>query len=1047
MKFKHILIPLIMLSVIFSSCEDDMPGLNPQPTSPVLEGYYFRLLGFGGDAVASRTNYPNSVQSYFDPGDRVGIFTIDASGTAVQSNLLYTVVGNAGEAQALEDTGTKALEGDGYKYLIYYPYSKTMTLSGLADLTHSVSARQDMSDEDGEGLTEFEKSDFLWDLTTVAVDASNVPLTGSDGNKYVNVVMDHVTATIIINVMSTFGEGSVVPKLLNMQRTVTSGIDLTAAPTVDALRTAVFDEDYKASKLTYNSAHRGEVAMQQIKYSASDKVTDDGRTFRAAVPPQIIESGQTIVTLGATEFKYTNPDDKPLALKPGKRYTFHVNDPTKPFIDIDDDDSWIFDVIDPVTGEKVGLLCREYIRFQPQSADSREHNIKVQDFMTGYPIDVTVNGQEYHTKTISSQVWVFYDLWKFVKNKDHELEDKLINPEPPYSRNQNELKTDDDPYLDSGIALRFINDAHCIFTKFYTEYSDDLIKAGYDPIDDNLTPGGGNYARNWPIGNTITDSYGGIFLANHGQMWVNNSAGYGESSGKQREFYMHGGKIYWGYFHWNDNDFKFNGVRLFVMPDNEDYVTTQEAIKYGHINIIRDTKTGKPIGTEVSYKPYLPSDRNVGVLVPKYINDSRNADEGVITYPLVKIGYNNIWSKKGLRTRYYNTGEPIQCYQHEDLKFAFPHIFEFEYNGDKYKYDANTHSCYKYDTWNDQWNGSYYFPWGYWATEQFPLQMFDIPGSYAYAWHEKFDVYKYLAEEAPESEPLINNPGRREKEITFTKLYNYSAILYERDKLAPLASMCDTRMSSYIPRIVRFYELINYAGFLPAIKIMTNHIMPRSRAGSESYTESQIIEGLRQQKFFTSGLNGQSTSDVYMANVLGLDLRAIGAFAPSGGEAMKPSGNDGTAGYGSYVSFWMDADPKHTPLADDPYLNRTDAVAQFQNKIFKAWHVQNFQNIRTDYLIYDYQIGSFTQSSMNPGGSTLRSRYYAPVRTVLKFNHQNGPNPHEKTNAAASVARGVANMVKGAAKSKAPSVQAVSRVSSSGDDVSVTLTPISIYNR
>lgn len=1040
MKFKHILIPLIMLSVIFSSCEDDMPGLNPQPTSPVLEGYYFRLLGIGGDAVASRTNYPNSVQSYFDPGDRVGIFTIDASGTAVQSNLLYTVVGNAGEAQALEDTGTKALEGDGYKYLIYYPYSKTMTLSGLADLTHSVSAGQNMSDEDDEGLTEFEKSDFLWDLTTVAVDAdSNEPLTGSDGNKYVNVVMDHVTATIIINVMSTFGEGSVVPKLLNMQRTVTSGIDLTAAPTVDALRTAVFNEDYTASKLTYNSAHRGEIAMQQIKYSASDKVTDDGRTFRAAVPPQIIESGQTIVTVGATEFKYTHPDGKPLALKPGKRYTFHVNDPTKPFIDIDDDDSWIFDVIDPVTGEKVGLLCREYIRYQPNRMDSRDNNITLIDQPTGVPVDVEANGTTYHTKTISSQVWVYYDLWKFVKNNSHDLEQYFMTE----ARNQDAYKEDDDPYLDSGTALRFIYDLRFFVNKTeLSETEENRAAAGY-PEEDRIDVN--NVRKYWPYPHQDMWSNGGIFLSKHGQMWAKSPSGnYGESTGNQIEFNMHGGKIYWGCYMWPESGFKFNGVKLFVMP--KDAVDTPTAVQYGHINIIRDTKTGEPIGTEVSYKPYLPSDRNVGVLVPKYINDSRNADEGVITYPLVKIGYNNIWSKQGLRTRYYNNGKPIQCYQRANGKFDFPK------KSVKFTDSSNPYNVH--DIVFDMEMGSIN---GYWSDGFFTeksMREFDNPGCYAYPFNDYFNTYDYLSTFAPEEEGL-KNAARRAEEMKFTKLYNFSAIVYDKDILVPGPGSYDSRMSCYIPRVVRFYELYNYVGAMPGVKLMTSHIT--ARINGKEYSKEQLAEALKKQEFVTNGLGHKM--DSYTSNAAGMDFRPLGILLPqqdsSGFMKVKAGGFSGGGTFGTLVGFWMDGDATHTPLSNLDYFKRSDRVCFVHLQIWDAWDGASYSNIIGRNFRYpeysDITKGTidgigFTEHSLHER-SFCRSRIHCGVRPVLKFNHQNGPNPHEKTNAAASVARGVANMVKGAAKSKAPSVQAVSRVSSSGDDVSVTLTPISIYNR
>jgi len=993
----------------------------------MLEGYYFRLAGID-DAVASRTEYPNAVQSYFEEGDRIGIFTIDAAGTAVQSNLLYTVKGAKGNPQALEDNGTKALEGTDYKYLIYYPYSETMTLTGLANLTHSVSADQDKSLE-GEDLTEFEKSDFLWDMATVAVDESGTTKTDSEGNKFVDVVMDHMTATIVINMISEFGdnsEGSVVPKLLNMQRTVTNGIDLTAAPTVDALRAAVFTEaeGQMKSNLEYKTADCSEIAMQNIKYSASDKMSDDGRSFRAAVPPQIIESDQEIVTVGGIKFKYTHPDGKPLALMPGKRYTFHVNDPTKPFIDIDEDDSWIFDVVDPVTGDKVGLLCREYIRFQPNRMNSRENNITLIDQLTGVPVDVEVNGTTYHTKTISSQAWVYYDLWKFVETNNHDLEKYFMTG----ARNQDTDKEADDPYLDSGTILRFIYDVR-FFVEALSETVADRTAAGYsgeDLIDNS------SVRRYWPEPHQEIYSNGGMFLSKHGQMWCHKEGTkWGQSSGNQIEFNMHGGRIYWGCYTWPETGFKFNGVKLFVMP--EDAVDTPTAVQYGHINIIRDTKTGDPIGTEVSYDPYLPNDRNVGVLVPKYINDSRNADEGVITYPLVKIGYNNIWSKQGLRTRYYNNGEAIPCYQRENGEFDFPKK-KISFVDDSNPYNVHTIT---FDADKMQVDG-------YWTDDFFTEQKMhecDNPGSYAYSFNGYFNTYDYLSQFAPEGDGL-KNATRRDEEMNFTKLYNFSAIVYNKHKLVPGPGAYDSRMSCYIPRVVRFYELYNYIGSMPGVKLMTNHIT--TRINGKGYTNEELFEASKAQEFVTDGLG--HTMDSYTCNAAGMDFRPLGMLLPTS-NGMTCSGFSGGGTLGTLVSFWMDADATHTPFANMDYFKRSDRACFVHIQIWDAWVGATYEKIIDKNFRYPDNKGKIENAAFTENreslysGSFARSRIHCAVRPVLKFNHQNGPNPHERTTVAASVARGVKNLVKGIGQ-KAPTVQPPSRVKDRGNDVSVTLSPV-----
>ncbi len=1016
---------------------------NPAPR-PALEGYYFRLAGIGEDAVASRASYPNAVESEFDEGDRVGIFTIDAVGAAAQSNLLYTVVGAAGNPQALEDTGTQALEGEGYKYLIYYPYSETMTLAGLASLTHSVSASQNNTDEDGNGLTEFEKSDFLWDMASVAVDENGTPKTDKDGKKYVDVVMDHVTATIVIHIMSEF-ESSTEPELLNMQRTVKSGIDLTKAPTVDALRDAVFTEDRTASKLAYNDAERGNIKMQNIKYSASDKVPDDRRSFRAAVPPQIIENDQAIVSVGGMRFKYTHPDGKPLALLPGKRYTFHVNDPTKPFIDIDEDDSWIFDVIDPVTGQKVGLLCREYIRFQPHSAGSWKDNMSVKDKLTGTPCEVTVNNKTYNTKMISSQVWVFYDLWKFAEDKDHTLEQALMAG----SRNQDGLKTDDDPYLDSGIALRFIYDVQNRI-QMYMDTNAEQLAAGY-PADEVQAHG---WEHNWPSPHTYNGN-GGMYLADHGQMWVNEggSSGYGRSSGIQHEFWMHGGKIYWGYTERTDaeHEIRYNSVHLFEMPKEQ--ITTQQAIKYGHINVIRGSN-GEPIGAEVSYDPYLPGDRNVGVLVPKYINDFRSSDEGTITYPLVKVGYNNIWSKKGLRTRYYNSkkqNEKLECYQGKDLNFNFPHEFYFEIDNVKYLYDANAEIIYKINSAGLKENHWWHNDWKDRGILADLLKKFDIPGSYAYPYGKKddgpvyLDVYDYLAQYGAEDVPLSQNPARREKEITFTKLYNFTIMANGtlRDAIVPDESAYDNRMSCYIPRTVRFYELMNYVGYLANVKTMTSHVMTKTKWDAED--ESLYHDALLDQKLITDGIYGQMILRIYTPNVVGLDLRAVGMLVPQnwGEKNMGSGGPRGAGGFGALPAFWINADPSYTPLQDEPYMNRDDAVAVYVNKIY-AGYSSNPNSIKSDFLLIgpDLVNGFWVTEDGMSNMARWRSRMYCAVRPVLKFNHQNGPNKHEREEATPqAVVSGVKNLVKTLGR-KSPTIEAPSQVKESGIDVSVVLTPV-----
>lgn len=1000
MKASNILVPvLFIISAALVSCYEEAPVNNTGVSGPaVMEGYYFRIAGIGQDAEpVSRATYPTYVESRFDAGDRVGIFTLDEAGKALQNNLPYTVVEGENGAQALAPAGESASEGTGYRYLIYYPYSASMTLDGLRNLAYTVSDRQDNAEEDENGLTEYEKSDFLWDMASVATGADGTPKVDGDGKHFVEVVMDHVMATVVIRIRNGFDNE--VPVLRStFERTVTGGIDLTDAPTVESLRSHVYPVDGD-SPLAYDNGDRTEIGMQPIELSDKDIVQSYSRAYRAAVPPQVLVKGQEIITIGGRKFKFSGGSD--MKLEPGKRYTFFIKDPSRPFIDIDDDDSWIFDVVDPLTGEKVGLLCREYIRYQPDHMTDRESNMTKVDHITGFPV---TDDEGNATKAISSQVWVYYDLWKFAKHKDHSREDEYMRN----ARNQNDLKDDDDPYLDSGIALRFINDAR-IFTDHAIETEAEESAAGYDP--DELVSSNDN--KYWPYPHVGMNSNGGIFLSKHGQMWAKSVNGdWGESTGRQHEFNMHGGKIYWGCYEWATG-FKFNAVRKFVMPEKQ--VTTEEAYMYGHINIIR--KDGKIIGTEISYDPYLSSDMNVGVLIPKYINDSRNAEEGVISYPLVKIGYNNIWSKQGLRTRYYNDGKEIECYQGADgtgIAFDFPHIFEVDGGS---VFDANTGNFIK---------GNY--PTSWW-TGSFDLSKLDIPGSYAYPYSEKFDVYKYLKQERPEDENL------------FTKLYNFSAIVYEKNRLVPGRQSYDVRMSCYIPRIVRYYELMNYVGWLPGNKIMTNHVTTRI-AGKNIYTDEELAAALKNQEFVTHGLVDQTVS-AYPSNVTGLDLRAIGMLIPDSGQKQIVGGFHGGGKFGAHVAFWMDADPTYTPKSGHKYLTRKDAVAILQCNIWNAWAGSSYEQIISDFFIHADESGvadgmPFTESGM--WKAYLRSRIYCAVRPVLKFNHQNGPNPHERSATSVSVARGLANMVKNSLSEQV--VETPSRVTGSGNDVYVELTPV-----
>lgn len=162
---------------------------------------------------------------------------------------------------------------------------------------------------------------------------------------------------------------------------------------------------------------------------------------------------------------------------------------------------------------------------------------------------------------------------------------------------------------------------------------------------------------------------------------------------------------------------------------------------------------------------------------------------------------------------------------------------------------------------------------------------------------------------------------------------------------------------------------------------------------------------------------------------------------------LKNDGFGGNLPSGASVSFWMDADPTHTPLQTAPYFNRSqkDCISALQCNIWHGYAANSTQQMMDELFRYDKQNngaidGTPVSSKAIWNGACKRSRIYMGIRLVLKFNNQNGPNPHEEATSPVSIARGFGNMVKKSAK--APTVMPPSRVKASGDaTVSVMLTP------
>lgn len=606
MKLRSIL-AITVLCVLATGCTDD-EIICTLPPDAGTDGHYFVLIG--GD-MGSRTSY-NGAQSTFDGREDVGMFVLDASGNAVpgQPENAHFRVKNIDNI-ANPERGRQVLEAVSEAdevakgcaaYLVYHPYREGLTLAEARNLAFSVDREQDTHEQ-------YEASDLLWDVA--------VP-----GGDCVNIAFDHAMARIFVEVD---------PKSLDQDKGIqalglalsASGIDLTT----DGIDDMHYDTD----------------PPQEFGLSMNFvNVVGSGRyMYGALVPAQTLKSLQPILRLTTPDGvvkEYKMPDTGDMELRPGYSYTISLRSNQDVIVDADDEDSWVFDVRDPVTGEVVGMLCREYIRFQPQATlqGVENDNFNTCDYVTGYP--QSVNGEE--TKAISSQAWVFYDL-----KKGHEHEGV--------------------PDLDRGTVLKFIYDLRYV-----------MNQEGMDR--DYISAGRKGSEAAWPAPHRFYNDglmvkVRGLFMARHGHDWVfNPDKQCGESGPDVFENYMHGGRLEWSTL--NSGAIRYNGIKMFHMPERQ--ITNAVANEWGHI--AHDPVTGE---VYVSYEPYDSEtmvdaqEKRVCFIDPVFITDVRvnreTGEQEVLTYPLVKIGYNNFWAKKGMRTKLLNDGTPIRCMSAPGGKFAF----------------------------------------------------------------------------------------------------------------------------------------------------------------------------------------------------------------------------------------------------------------------------------------------------------------------------------------------------------------------------------------
>lgn len=514
---KYIILCLLVFFLTSCAMEEAFEPVVPEVETELPDSVFFIL---ADPAPLTRVTYAgDGLHADFEKEDLVGCFALNydqeskiftaAEGEGFKPNSCYRVSVHTnittGEDRRFlspvtaEDDINKTAD----RYLFYYPYDSEITsLDKLKAYGHSVNTDQNDRDR-------YEASDLLWDICTP-----------DDDLKAVYVEMDHAMSQIIVEVESGLIKEGTVPTLLNIPTTV-SKLDL-VKPDL-----ATMTEDMKDPGLqsyVLDSESKGDITMWEFGYATSGNLM-----FRAAVPANhTISSGSKILSLENTEGnKMIYRLSKGLSFEPGKNYRLTLvskHDVVAP--EVSDDESWVLDVLDPETGEPVGLLCREYLNFVHSSYSYNDH-----------VATATQYGSEDITKTcnINSQAWVFYNL----------IPNTTI------------------PDLSSGTVLRFIYD----LTQFHYSGWPSPHRYASQGI---FMP---KHGWQWKLVSVGSDFYATM---------------HGTEVGPEKQYYLHGGKVEWDaennkikYFHKPDfqvtNAEAEKGYIKIVETQNTDGTVTKSA--------------------------------------------------------------------------------------------------------------------------------------------------------------------------------------------------------------------------------------------------------------------------------------------------------------------------------------------------------------------------------------------------------------------------------------------------------------------------------------
>ncbi len=594
------ILPFTFTAILFAACTDELPVERTQQQYYFDGDYYFVLED--ENASMSRVLYDGITHAEFSTGDRIGVFAPQNKDTTQIPNDVFSARDiskepPSGPHQVLvpaDDQIKKEIPKKENEYLLYFPYSATRSLAGLSNGSMSHTIKEDQSVQSN--LTE---SDLLWCHKLMSDEEKEA--------QYVTIHMHHAMATIVVTVAKDSVD-------------TTHDVILPSMPTnAKGIILRKEDEEVTTDNLLYTvdtENSRKDISM----YKLPDDTDEYNYVYRAVVPAcQTLSKDSDILTLYLknkkgeyVETTYKLAQD--VSLRPGKYYTFNLRSGQKPAIpDVGEDDSWVLDVFDPETNQLVGLLCREYLHFQPDQTDDFS-----KDKETG--TDAAARDQNGNpTKNINSQAWVFYSL-------------------------QEDGKT---PELSEGIAMRFVYDI--LYMSGYSGYSERGVSTWPLP---HHKPGIGQVQQI-------------ILSVAHGHNWIDMNDGngyYGADSRDYKEFYLHGAKIVWDGLNNKIADVQLRREGI----SDPNGITNIEAALYGHIAIPKDGSA-----PYVSYTP--ASDDNdidmdgakIGVLIPRTLHDSRIGTDGTIInkeYPIVKIGFNQFWMSKSLRAKTLRDGTPLKLY-------------------------------------------------------------------------------------------------------------------------------------------------------------------------------------------------------------------------------------------------------------------------------------------------------------------------------------------------------------------------------------------------